>query len=43
MAKAKKKPASKRVRDAVTGEFVDKAQAKKRPGSTVTETVKKRK
>lgn len=31
-----------RVRDTVTGEFVDKTQAKKRPATTVSEKIKRK-
>jgi hypothetical protein len=34
---------STRVRDAGTGQFVPKGEAKKRPKTTVTEKVKKKK
>jgi hypothetical protein len=34
---------NKKVRDAKTGEYVKKDQAKKRPNTTVTETDKKKK
>lgn len=33
----------KKVRDAKSGQYVDKDQAKKRPSTTVTETDKKKK
>lgn len=33
----------KHVRDAKTGRYVDKEEAKKRPNTTVTETDKKKK
>ena len=39
MAKAK----NSRVRDARTGRFVKKGEAKRRPATTVKETIKKRK
>jgi hypothetical protein len=38
--KGKKRPV-KRVRDARTGRFVPKREAKKRPSTTVTETFKR--
>ena len=34
---------NKRVRDAITGEFVKAEEAKKRPDTTVTETIKPKK
>jgi hypothetical protein len=37
------KKTSTRVRSAKTGQFVKKSAAKKSPGTTVTETVKKKK
>lgn len=41
--KGKGSGGTKRVRDAGTGQYVPAKEAKKRPGSTVTETDKKRK
>jgi len=38
----RKKAAGKRVRSAITGRFVKKGTAKRRPKTTVSETVKKR-
>lgn len=40
MANSKK---TVRVRDAITGQFVEKGEAKRRPKTTVTETVKPKK
>jgi hypothetical protein len=43
MAGSTKRNASTRVRDSITGRYVEKKQAKLRPKTTETEVVRKRK